>query len=186
MRNGAALIIGGLMGAALSTFFFAFYLFTFALLRRDFLRRAVGQEVEVGDGVFGREHGVVGLAVAARDDAHVSLRLAEGRHALVLLDRAFARVVAGERQRHVAAEVVQEPAQVLRARLDVRLGVAEVVAAEALGRRRHDLHQALRADVRDGRLVVARLLPDDRVNNARVNALALTDAQDAAVAEGVD
>src|SRR5207248_1470421 len=102
-----------------------------ALAARDFLRRA-GQKVEVGSGVFGREHGVEGLAVAPRDDAHVVLSLGEGRDAAVLVNRALARVVCGQRERYVAVEAVEQPAQVLRARLDVRLGVAEVVAAEAL------------------------------------------------------
>src|SRR6185369_4388611 len=77
------------------------FVLTSLLFGGDFLRLR-GEELEVGGGLFGREYGVIGLAVAAGDDAHVVLCLAEGRHALVLVNVALARVVARERERHVA------------------------------------------------------------------------------------
>src|SRR5436190_7281784 len=47
-----------------------------------------------------------------RDLLHVVLRLRERRHAAVLLHVGGARVVAGERERHVAAIQVEQPSQV--------------------------------------------------------------------------
>src|SRR5215213_6127023 len=152
-------------------------LLTFVLPGGEFVRLR-GEELEVRGGLLGREDGVVGLAVAAGDDAYVALSLAEGRHAVVLVHVALARVVARERERHVAVEALEEEAQVLDARVDVRLGVVRVLAAEALGRRGHELHEPLRADVRDGRVLVLRLLPDDRVYEPGVNAVLLARAHD--------
>mgnify|MGYP003377468152 CR=1 FL=1 len=49
-------------------------------------------------------------------------------NAAVFVHRPFAGVVAGKRQTHITVEIIQQPAQVLRAAVDVLLGVVRVDA----------------------------------------------------------
>src|SRR5688572_12134861 len=114
------------------------------------------------------------LRVARADGADVVLRLGVGRDAsAVLQDRAFARVVAGEREVNPAAEEPQEVCEVARAAADGLRGVVSVRHAVARGRARHQLHQAHRARVARHARAEARLLTDDAVDEVRVNAVTL-------------
>ena len=59
------------------------------------------------------------------------------------LHRLLAGIVAGQREPQVAVEVVQQPAQIGHAAAQVLVRVPGVRDAEALGRRRNQLHQPL-------------------------------------------
>ena len=123
------------------------------------------------DGRAPRRLRVAHQRVTLRDAPHVLLRLAVRRHAPVLVNRAFARVVARERESHVAAETIQQPAHVARARFDVLRRVEDVAHAEARGGCGHQLHQAARALVRDGHLLERRLAVHDRIDEHRIDAV---------------
>src|SRR5690606_16270000 len=69
-------------------------------------------------GLIHRQRGAVALGQDA-DALHVALGLAVGRHAVVLVDRALAGVVAGRGQGQVAVEALEQPRQVLHAAADV-------------------------------------------------------------------
>ena len=55
--------------------------------------------------------------------SNVILRFVVRRNAAVAIHRALAGVVARQRQRHVAAVAIQQPAQVARAAVDVLGGI---------------------------------------------------------------
>src|SRR5688572_26817434 len=92
-----------------------------------------------------------GTAIAVGEDGYaldVTTGLAVGRHALVLVDRALAGVVAGRSEGQVAVEPLQQPGQILDATGNVLARVESIGDAEAARCRRHQLHQALRPDSR--------------------------------------
>src|SRR5215207_8282330 len=114
------------------------------------------------------------LRVARADGADVVLRLGVGRDAAAVLHHgALARVVAREREVYAAAEQAQQVREVARAAHDRLRGVVRVRHAVARGRPRHQLHQAHRADRARGARAEARLLPDDAVDEVRVNPVTL-------------
>ena len=92
------------------------------------------------------------------------------------LHRALALVPAGEGEVLVAAERAQQVVQVRHADVDVAVGVvgdrvADEDVLDVVPRRRQELHHALRADVRDDVVVVARLHPGERAREAAVDAV---------------
>src|SRR5690606_33940935 len=84
---------------------------------------------------------------------HVALGFLVRRHAVVLVHRALAGVVAGRRQGQVAVEALQQPRQVFHPALDVLLRVEGVADPEPARGGGHQLHQALCADARQRRRV---------------------------------
>ena len=98
-----------------------------------------------------RRRRIANQLVALRDAPHVLLRLAVRRDAVAVLHHsALARVVAREREAHVAVERVEQEAYVARAALYVLTRVEDVRDAEARRSPRHQLHQTARAFGRDG------------------------------------
>src|SRR5690606_6916996 len=122
--------------------------------------------------VCGYQRAAVALGQDA-DALHVALGFAVWRHAVVLVDRALAGVVAGRGEGQVAVEALQQPGQVLHAALDVLPRVERVADAEPLRRRRHQLHQALRADARQRVGVEGRFGVDDRPHDGLFHAVLL-------------
>src|SRR6267154_3763790 len=68
--------------------------------------------------VFGIQDRMKRLAIVCDDLVDIVLRLPVRRHALILVDSSFARVVTGERQLHIAFKSLQEPGKVFGARGD--------------------------------------------------------------------
>src|SRR5688572_32405699 len=100
-----------------------------------------------GSGSFGAGDllGLDRLADVAGDAVDVVHGLAEWRHPVVLLDVAFARVVAGDGEVRIVFEFVEKPAQVLGSGVNVLFRIERVADAEALRGGGHELHQAARA-----------------------------------------
>src|SRR5581483_6057344 len=78
----------------------------------------------------------------------VHLRLVVGRHAVVFAHGGFAGVVGSGGEADVAAEIAQQHGQIGRAAADVLADVESVGDAQIVGGARHQLHQSLRALVR--------------------------------------
>jgi hypothetical protein len=102
------------------------------------------------------------LADVTQDALDVGPGLAVGRHAPIAVDRALAGVVAGGRERDVALEIGQQPAQVGEAAADVLLGVVGLADVEALGGVGDQLHDAHRVLGRERLRVERRLGEPDR------------------------
>src|SRR6476659_4670290 len=112
--------------------------------------------------------------VALGEDANpldVALGLAVGRNAAVLVDRAFAGVVAGGRHCDVAVEALEQPGEILDAPADVLHRVEGIGDPEASSGRRHELHQNLGADPRERVRVERRLGVDDGPHHRLLDAV---------------
>jgi len=103
----------------------------------------------------------------------VAARLAIRRHAAEATHRGGPGVVGGERQLQVVVEAVQQVAQVARAGAHVGVWVGRLRRAVGLRRRRHQLHEPLRAARRDGGGVETRLGLHHRRKQQAVEAVAL-------------
>ena len=79
-------------------------------------------------------------------ELNVLLRLAIGRHAVVLLHGAGSGVVGGEGEIEIAVEGVEQGAEIADAAEHVLFRVEDVVDADEAGRGGHELHHAAGAD----------------------------------------
>src|SRR3982751_3236425 len=117
------------------------------------------------------DDGVIGLAIVRNDVADVVLSLGVRRNTLVLIDRAFARIVRSEGQTYITVESLQQPREILSTSVNIGSLVIWIFTAKSFRGCRHQLHQALCANWRLRTRVVIRLLFDNRVNEAGINTL---------------
>ena len=156
VRNGYFSTIGGLRRSRRSAGLVLVYLTT-GLAVHDFR-----------DPVDSRAGSVANVALDARDLQHVVLGFFVGRHLrAVLVDRAQARVVRGQRELLVVVVAIEQLAQIDDAGADVFGRVERVDDAELLRRRRHQLHQPHCALRRDRPGIEGRLHLDDRPDQLR-------------------
>ena len=88
-------------------------------------------------------------------------------------DSAAAGVVGGQREAHIAIVLIEQQTQVAHAALDVRLGLEDAPHVVHARRRRHQLHQSERALGRAGVGNEVRLGADHRLDQRRIDAMAL-------------
>src|SRR5579863_9454729 len=103
--------------------------------------------------------------IQGRNLANVSLSFLKRRDAVRAQHGVFAGVVGRERERHIAAEEIQQIAQISRSTLEV---FDRVGHPEAPGRRGNKLHQAYGAFGRDCAGIVFRFNLDDGVDQGRI------------------
>lgn len=136
----------------------------------------------VDGGVGGLDSGQALFADAehARDLAHIALGLFVGRHAAMPAHGLFAGVVAGQGQTQVAVEVVEQPAQIGHAAVDVLTCVPGVGDAEAACGVGDELHQALGLFVGLGLGVEVGFDLDDGEDDVGVESMAWGEGSDQA------
>src|ERR1700681_1046975 len=87
------------------------------------------------------------LVERSQDVLNVIAGLRIRGYVAVLLHRTRTRIVGGDRQALVAAEPIEQPAQIARAAGHVLRRIVRITHAEGRGRRGHQLHESLRADL---------------------------------------
>src|SRR5687768_10237023 len=107
-------------------------------------------------------------AVTLEDLLDMLPRLSIRRDAAVTLHRTRPGVVGGERQLDVSAELLEKGVQIPGPGVQVLERIEGVFDAQLPGRRRHELHEALRALRRDRVFAEGGLDGDDRKHELRI------------------
>ena len=116
-------------------------------------------------------------AIVGQNPRHVIQGLGEGRNAAVAVYGIRTRVVGRQGASQIAA-AIEQLAQVTGTRLDVLAGVKGIVDAQIARGPRHQLHQPLGANPREGPGLEIRLGRDDRLHQRRLQAVVARRSQD--------